>query len=58
MVKCYSISQKRAGQKILFPEHLPRFDAWKLSCGDIISTCAVSLERGSIDLSEFILSTA
>lgn len=37
---------------------IPRFDAWKLSCGDIISTWAVSLERGKIDLSEFILSTA
>lgn len=35
-----------------------RFDAWKLSCGIILSISACSLERGSILLSALILSTA
>lgn len=35
-----------------------RFDAWKLSCGKILSISAWSLDRGNILLSALILSTA
>lgn len=35
-----------------------RFEAWKLSCGKILSISACNFERGKILLSAFIFSTA